>query len=63
MRDRLVVLEPFIGRGDGLALGMAQGVIVFGRRDHGFEEMNHRGKLAGAELVQQLMRVLSVSGH
>ena len=60
MRDRLVVLEPFIGLGDGLALGIAQGVTVLLGRDHGFKQMNHGGKLAGAELVEQLMGMLYV---
>ena len=28
MRDRLVMLEPFVGFGDGLTLGVAQGVSI-----------------------------------
>jgi hypothetical protein len=35
MGDRLVVLEPFIGLGDGLALGVAQRVSIIARRDDG----------------------------
>jgi hypothetical protein len=58
MRDRLVVLEPFIGLGDGLPLGVAQGVSIFLGRDHGFEQMNDGGELSGAKLVQQLVGVL-----
>ena len=34
MRDRLVVLEPFIGFGDGLTLGIAEGVAVLVGRNH-----------------------------
>ena len=63
MRDWLVVLEPFIGLADRFALGTAQGVSILLRRDHGFEQMNHGGKLAGAELVEQAIGVLYVSGH
>ncbi len=63
MRDRLVVLEPFISLGDGLALGIAQGVSILLGRDHGFEQMNHGGQLAGAELVEQVMGMLCISGH
>src|SRR5450432_2852468 len=63
VRNWLVVLEPFIGFSDGLALGMAQGVAILIGRDHRLEEMNHGGELAGAELVEQVMGVLSVSGH
>jgi hypothetical protein len=63
MRDRLIVFEPLIGFGDGFALGTAQGVSILLGRDHGFEQMNHCGKLVGAELVEQVMGVLYVSGH
>jgi len=40
MRDRLIVVEPLIGFGDGFALGTAQGVSILSA-DHGFEQMNH----------------------
>jgi hypothetical protein len=63
MRDRLIVFEPLIGFGDGFALGTAQGVSILLGRDHGFEQMNHCGKLVGAELVEQVTGVLYVSGH
>jgi hypothetical protein len=63
MRDRLVVPEPFVGLGNGLPLGIAEGVAVIVGRDQGFEQMNYGGELAGAELVKQMMGVLSVSGH
>jgi len=63
VRNWLVVLEPFIGLADRFALGTAQGVSILLRRDHGFEQMNHGGKLAGAELVEQAIGVLYVSGH
>ena len=63
MGDRLVVLEPLVGLGYGLTLGIAQGAAVLVGRNHGLEEMNHGGELAGAELVQQLMGMLYVSGH
>jgi len=61
MRDRLIVFEPLIGFGDGFALGTAQGVSILLGRDHGFEQMNHCGKLVGAELVEQVTGVLYVS--
>src|SRR5208337_376042 len=32
-------------------------------RNHGFHHMNHGGERAGAELVEQVMGVLYVSGH
>jgi len=51
MLDRLIVLEPLVGLGYGLALGITQGVSIFFRRDHGLEQMNHRGKLARAGFV------------
>jgi len=57
------VLEPFIGLGDGLALGIAQRLPIFFGRDHGFEQMNHGGELARSELIEQMMGVLPVSGH
>jgi hypothetical protein len=63
MRDRLIALEPFIGFGDGLALGVAEGVAVFLGGDHGLQQMNHGGELVRPELVRQVMGVLSVSGH
>ena len=63
MRDRLVVLEPFIGFGDSLALGIAQSVSIFLGRDHGFEHMKHGSELAGAELVEQAMGMLYIGGH
>jgi len=63
VRNWLVVLEPFIGLADRFALGTAQGVSILLGRDHGFEQMNHGGKLAGAELVEQAIGVLYVSGH
>jgi hypothetical protein len=63
MRDRLIVFEPLIGLADRFALGTAQGVSILLGRDHGFEQMNHCGKLVGAELVEQVMGVLYVSGH
>ena len=42
---------------------MADPVSIFVGRDHGFEQMNHGSKLAGTELVEQVMSVLYVSGH
>lgn len=63
MRNRLVMLEPLIGLGDGLPLGIAQGLSIFLGRDHGFEQMNHGSELAGAELVEQMMGMLCVSRH
>src|ERR1700677_1973878 len=63
MRDRLVVLEPLIGLGDGLALRIAQSISILIGSHHGFQQMNHSGELAGAELVEQVMSVLYVSGH
>ena len=63
MGDRLVVLAPFVGLGDRLGFGGAEGVAILFRRDHGFEQVNHGGELAGPELVQQIMGVLYISGH
>jgi len=42
---------------------MADPVSIFVGRDHGFEQMNHGGELAGAELVEQPMGVLPAGGH
>lgn len=63
MRDRLVVLEPFIGLGDGPALGIAQGVSVLLRRNQSLQKVNHGGELVRAKLIQQVVSVLSVRGH
>src|ERR1035438_3115294 len=38
MWDRLVVLEPFIGLGDGLAFGIAEGIAILVWRNHRSEE-------------------------
>lgn len=54
----MVVLEPFIGLGDGLSLGITQGVAVVFRRNHGFQQMNGGGEMAGGEAVEQAMGVL-----
>lgn len=63
MRDRLAMLKPFAGLGDGFAFGIAQGVPVVFRRDHGFEQMNHGGELPWVELIEQLMGELLIDGH
>jgi hypothetical protein len=59
MRDGLVVFAPFAGFGDGLGFRGAEAVAIFGR-NHGFEEMNHGGKLAGVQALQQFHGVLLV---
>src|ERR1035437_3179548 len=59
MRDRLVVLEPFIGLGDGLALSMAQGVSIL-VVDHDFEQLGDSVELRGVELIEQLVGLLSI---
>src|ERR1017187_3378705 len=53
MRDRLVVLEPFIGLGNGFAFGIAQGVSIL-QRDDGFEQMNHGGERRSEEHTSEL---------
>jgi hypothetical protein len=57
------MFQPFVGLGDGLAFGIAEGVSILLGRHHAFEQMNHGGKLAGAKLVEQLMGVIDISGH
>ena len=63
MRDGAVVLEPFVGLGDGLAFRIAQGVAILVGGHYGFQQMNHRGKLGRRQAVEQLMGVLSIYGH
>lgn len=63
LRDRLVVLEPFVGLSDGFAFGIAQSVPILAGRDHGFEQMNHSGELSGVDLVEQLMGVSQTPIH
>lgn len=63
MCDRLIVHEPFIRLGDGATFGIAESIPVLVRRDHRFEQMNHGVELALAEPVEQMMSVISVSGH
>src|ERR1039458_2888341 len=59
MPNWLVVLEPFIGFGDGLTLGIGQGVAVLVWRNYGLEEMNYSGELARAELDRKSTRLNS----
>src|SRR4051794_30004093 len=63
MRNRLVMREPFVSCGDGGAFRIAQGVGLLRRRKQRLQNMNYGVELPGSELIEQLMGVLSISGH
>jgi len=68
---QFVILKPFVGFGNGLALDVGKRFIVRGgipqpcgdRICHDFQEANYSVELADIKLIKQLMSMLFIRGH